>query len=399
MNLVFITEARFVLLEDGSFCSLESSFNQKLFERYLQHFEQVTILARTKNAGHDDILPENRFSVKSVSLIPLPYYIGLNQFIKQYFKLRKILQKSLPANPDLNTTFICRIPGRIGATAITILKKRNIPYGIEVVGDPYDVLSKNATNHPLRPIIRLLSYYSLKRIVRIAPAALYVTKRKLQERYPCKNYCIGISDVVIPSGSIIDEPGDFPSSGLVRLISVGSLDQMQKAPDITLQAIKLLNEGGYTVSFTWIGGGKYLQKMILLAETLGIGNLISFTGKLPVGAPVINELDSSNIFVMASRMEGLPRAMVEAMARGLPCIGTNVGGIPELLDESALVPVNNAVALAKKIAYFIDNPEFAKAQSRRNLMVAKEFEETKLNNERKKFFDYLKNITARPIKI
>lgn len=91
-------------------------------------------------------------------------------------------------------------------------------------------------------------------------------------------------------------------------------------------------------------------------------------------------------------MEGLPRAMVEAMARGLPCIGTAICGIPELLDKEALVTVNDVQGLADKIEYFIKNKEFTQQQAIRNLAVSHTFEEEILNVQRKQFYDYLKRL-------
>ena len=60
-------------------------------------------------------------------------------------------------------------------------------------------------------------------------------------------------------------------------------------------------------------------------------------------------LDSAHLFVLPSLTEGLPRALLEAMARGLPAVATAVGGVPELLPPSCLVPPRQAKALAARI--------------------------------------------------
>jgi glycosyltransferase involved in cell wall biosynthesis len=68
-------------------------------------------------------------------------------------------------------------------------------------------------------------------------------------------------------------------------------------------------------------------------------------------------LAHSDVFVLPSRSEGLPRAMIEAMAMGLVCVGSRVGGVTELLDDDLLVPPGDAVALADRLAGLLAAPE------------------------------------------
>ncbi len=83
------------------------------------------------------------------------------------------------------------------------------------------------------------------------------------------------------------------------------------------------------------------------------------------------ELDSADLFVSPSRQEGVPRAMIEAMARGLPCIGSSVGGTPETLPQEFLVPPNDRPRLAAEIMRVAANPNLMEAMSAQNLSRAK----------------------------
>ena len=77
-------------------------------------------------------------------------------------------------------------------------------------------------------------------------------------------------------------------------------------------------------------------------------------------------MDQASLFVLPSRTEGLPRALLEAMAHALPCLGSDIGGIPELLAPEDLVPVNNPERLAERTAQRLADPKRLDEMSRRN---------------------------------
>lgn len=111
---------------------------------------------------------------------------------------------------------------------------------------------------------------------------------------------------------------------------------------------------------------------------------IRFMGHV-TGDPVRQILDSSDLFVLPSRTEGLPRALIEAMARGLPCIGSAVGGIPELIDTSEMVPPGDPAALAAKIQEVLKDPLRMETLSRRNLWTAREYLDSVLSERQADF--------------
>ncbi|PHN01485.1 glycosyltransferase family 4 protein [Flavilitoribacter nigricans] len=393
MELIFFTEVRIVRVGED-FYSSESSFDYSLLKRYLNHFESIVIFARTRSGVREEVLPKNKLPNDKIKVYELPYYKGFNSFLKKYFALKKSIDLGLEKHLTDNTAVLCRVPGRIGATGIQRLKSLNAQYAIEVVGDPYDTLSNGGTTHPLAPIIRFFSVRSLKKIARESPMALYVTEVELQRRYPNDHFNIGVSDVVMTDDAFVEKREPKTNSTPFIVICVGSLDQMMKAPDVVVKAISLLIKEGYSVQLEWVGDGIYKQEMIDLCEQLNISNCVTFHGKLPAGKPVRDKLDAADLFVMPSRMEGLPRAMVEAMARQLPCIGTRLCGIQELLEKDCLVEVNDIHGLAQKIKQFIDSRDMIEKHSKINYEKSLRYHENFLTPKRDRFYKRLAKKSA-----
>ena len=164
---------------------------------------------------------------------------------------------------------------------------------------------------------------------------------------------------------------------------------MYKSPDIVLKALVKVKQLGIKAHLTWLGDGKYKQAMINLAHSLAIGESVPFVGN--VSKMEVNEyLRKSDVYIQASRTEGLPRALVEAMAVGLPCIGTRVGGIPELVSESYLMNVDDYKRLAEILYRFANDKEYVNIAKEENFKKALAFNTADLKDKRNKFFNAVK---------
>jgi glycosyltransferase involved in cell wall biosynthesis len=254
----------------------------------------------------------------------------------------------------------------------------------------------------MRPVFRRVAARDLKEMCQGAVAVHYVTQSSLQRRYPPAKdaYAVGFSDALMDSAFAsaaemndrfrrIDLIGDVAGTdgarGAFRVGFVGSLAQMYKGPDVLLRAAALCRARGLNIETALAGDGRYAAAMKALAKQLGIEDRTQFLGQLPFGKAVFDFLDSVDLFVMPSYAEGLPRALLEAMARGCPCIGSDVGGIPELLDAAEIAPAGDANALAKKIMEVAANGARLKLMAARNLEKARRFSPELLREVRREF--------------
>ncbi len=383
MDLVFACEGHFKKNAQGEYFSLNGGFTNRLWDRYLSVFTKIWVIARVKEDNNYIGKEVLRADNPKVSFIDLPNYVGPLQFLQIRSKIMRIINDEIIAG----RAYLCRLPGEIGGMVISALNQRHIPYGCEVVGDPWDVFAPDGVQHPLRIFFRYIGKWKLKKQVMGASCVLYVTKFALQRRYPCSKdaFTTNVSDVYLANNDFANEAKQMREKEQYQLISIGSLEQMYKSPDVVIKALSILKGKGIKCNLSWLGDGRYKEQMKCLAKELNVERNIHFHGNVPADE-VKRQLQASDVFLLVSKTEGLPRAMIEAMAQGMPCIGSNVGGIPELLEASVIVPKGNAEALAEKIAYMITNLTFANQQAKRNLQKAANYENSLLSLQREHFY-------------
>jgi glycosyltransferase involved in cell wall biosynthesis len=140
---------------------------------------------------------------------------------------------------------------------------------------------------------------------------------------------------------------------------VGTVGRLafQKAPDDFVAALAALPRDD--VFGVWIGDGELRAKTERRAARYGLRDRMLFTGERGDVAALLPGLD---VFAMASRYEGLPCAVVEAMTAGLPVVATAVNAVPNVViagETGLLVPPGRPGLLARAIGYLLDNPDVA----------------------------------------
>jgi glycosyltransferase involved in cell wall biosynthesis len=173
-----------------------------------------------------------------------------------------------------------------------------------------------------------------------------------------------VADYDVPMDRIaVAEPGTDRAprakgsgSDVVHLLAVGSLVP-RKGYDVLLKALSTITDLDWRLT---IAGNRRDEDTARRIEAqiaaLGLGARISLEGAAPT--PRLAELyDSADVFVLASRFEGYGMAFAEAMARGLPVIGTTAGAIPGTVPEGAgiLVPPDDTAALSDALRRVVGN--------------------------------------------
>jgi glycosyltransferase involved in cell wall biosynthesis len=172
----------------------------------------------------------------------------------------------------------------------------------------------------------------------IAPVVEAVTVPKTEESRAAARAALGIGDASLVIGT------------------VGRIDY-QKAPEHLIAAIARLRHRDPMA--VWIGSGPGLAEARELVRRAGLLDRFVFPGER---SDVASLLPAFDVFAMASRYEGLPCAVVEAMRCGIPVVATAVNSLPDLVipgESGVLVPPGRPDLLAAAIDGVLDDPRAA----------------------------------------
>ncbi len=142
---------------------------------------------------------------------------------------------------------------------------------------------------------------------------------------------------------------------------IGSIARLNPEKDHTtlLHAFAILRGRDPSLRLVLAGGGPERERLEQLAGSLGLDGAVEFLGHVEDVRPIHERLD---VYVQSSHVEGLPVAVLEALAAGLPVVAARVGGNEEAVIDGVgglLVPPRNPEAMAAAIARFLEDPELA----------------------------------------
>lgn len=155
----------------------------------------------------------------------------------------------------------------------------------------------------------------------------------------------------------------IPQNSII-CIAVGRLVAI-KGFDILIQTAHLLGKQLKNVHFLIVGDGQCKAELADQVNALGVNKSVTFAGYQD-HETVLSFVKSSDIFIMPSRYEGTPIALLEAASLGIPVIASNVGGIPELVQDQVhalLVPPDDPQSLAQAVKRIINDKKLAETLS------------------------------------
>lgn len=361
--------------------------SKEMLERYTCVFEEVVIISRQKKIGTYD----NKLTLASterVKFVEIPNFKSISSSYK-IFHSKKIINNEVAECDSL----IARLPSSIGSMAVSCAKKNNKPYLVEVVACAWDEL----WNHSIKgKIMAACNYCVTKTNIWNAPYVMYVTNEFLQHRYPtngrsesCSNVALTeFSDTILENR--LEKIRNLNKNSKLVIGTTAAIDVRYKGQQYVIKALGKLKKQGITnFEYQLVGGGEqtYLRS---IAEKYGVIDQVRFLSSIPHDK-VFDWLETIDIYVQPSRQEGLPRALIEAMSRGIPAFGAKTGGIPELLEDEYIF--SNTRRNIDEICNILKsfNKHSMGIQAKRNYDESKKYDKNIIEYRRKKFFEQFVN--------
>lgn len=348
-----------------------------IFTRYYNAFGQLTLCTRIRHEKSQAKLIDITDMVETA--IPFESFAAL--YSPGYTKRMKETMK-------LCDLVVGRFESFAACHAYDVAKRLGKPFFGEVMSDPWDGLWNHGV---MGKIVAPYSFFKTRQALAGSDYGLYVTSSFLQKRYPCKRPTVAASNVYIEDSSDevlnkrIDRITNMDSKS-ITLMTTGATYVRYKGQEYVIKAIPELNKIGIKVTYYVVGEGSQ-EFLRSIAKKYGVEDQVIFTGRMPL-ADVLKKLDEIDIYVQPSLQEGLPRAVIEAMSRGCPCIGARTAGIPELIQPECVFNRKSPAAIADIIVDILDKGKLIE-YAKQNFINSKNFLNDVLNQRREEYFAYV----------
>lgn len=388
-TLNMVVDQRFLRASDGSVWT-HTPPDYSFLRQALEVFSRVRVIARTTDV---DQCPKHarRLDGPDVELVAVPSYVGPFQYLRR----RSSIASLIPQIAKLDGAFLLRIPSQTAFLVAAQLERNRRRFAVELLTDPHDFFAPGVSSHGLAYLFRPYFCHQSRLLCSKAEAVNFITGSKTRSTHPtpAARWVGGVSDVDLPAEAFLPlrkqrQPGP------IRVISVGFLDLLYKGQDLLVRAAANLHRQGIEMELTFAGGGENASFLLNLADALGIQGKVRVTGPLGGAQQVRELLGQSDLFALPSRAEGIPRALLEAMAAGLPALVSEAGAMPDLVESQWVVPAGDEAALTRKLVELCQSSERWFEVGCRNQGVAEAYERSRLLPQRREFYESIRDHCA-----
>jgi len=353
------------------------------------------LMAKLIDNGHDVYaLTTRKVSGKNKRIISLPYanhipkkVLTLGNTLIDQFLAKKLEEKVGELNPDLmhiQDTYI--LPASVLAK-----RKIKIPLTVTVRNNVLDWVYDLIFPFPFSTLLKRRNKVflrCLKEVDAIIAVSHYI-KRELISRGVDANRIFPIYNLYPIFNNQWQNPLQGRSSK-IRLLAPGLLSRY-KGFFVLINAMKIVRERERNIELIIAGNGPERRNLENLTDELGLKEVIKFVGKVPFEEMARLYLSCDIVVFPSIHPEAFGRVALEAMTFGKPVIATNVGGIPEIVNDGEtglLVPSNDPEQLAEKVATLVENRRIRESLGEKGkVLVRSKFDSRKIIEQHLKVYN------------
>ena len=363
---------------------------QDFYNRYLRVFEELRICNRVIEAtslSKERVLIDN----PNIEIINIPIFHGPKQYLMKYRAVGRAMKGAVKGCDAA----ILRLPSTVAQRLSKHVINAKIPYAVEVVFDAKDGVS--AASSLMHKLIWLMIDKKMRNICSKADGVSCVTEHYLQKRYYSvkESHFSGHYSTLALNKDFFTSPRTYPDHTPLTIAHVDLQIGLhsRKGTDKLLLALEQLKCRGIVVNVSFAGEdrGDNAQKILEFARKHNLEGQVKCVGYL-TREQLNNFLDQADLFVLPTQAEGLPRVIIEAIAKGLPTITTPSSGNPELISSDFLVEYSDVHTLAAKIEKLINDSDCYEHTSKRNFEHSLKYEASILQKRRDIFYQTLRSL-------
>jgi glycosyltransferase involved in cell wall biosynthesis len=336
-----------------------------------KHFRSLTFFGRARRSGRDERdyhpLPEN------VELVELPHYESLTHVRELFRAFGGAARRCWRGLAQVDVVWVLGPhPFSFLVVALALLRRKPVVLGIR-----QDTVRYYRSRLRSRGWVGALpAVWLMDRTFRLLSRRLPTTVvgAELTSRYGGNAPTLAMLVSLIHARDIPDEPPTRTYDGKIELLSVGRIEP-EKAPLLLVEAFaELERRRPDRFRLTWAGDGRLEADVRERVAALGLSDRVQLLGYVRFGPELLELYRRAGVFVHVALTEGVPQAVIEALATGTPVVATDVGGVRAFLEDGAagvIVPPRDRDAVVDAVLRLVDDDARREQLVTRGLAVAR----------------------------
>jgi glycosyltransferase involved in cell wall biosynthesis len=360
MKCLFLSDGLLYPLSraDHSVFITKNTFFQ-FVDELANHFNRLTLFAPVaalpfeleRSTGLFELRPSG-----TLQIAPAGDFASVNDYYRRFIKIWLSNRSALQRLVSEHDVMILRLPSMNAVWLQSLIIRCGIPYATYVVGNQAAIVREGGKYKGLKQLaaegVACLHKRLSDRLVSNAKVSFFLGAELSDQFSPdATSKEQFLTSLVRDSDIVPRKPRATGECDKKTLLFVGRMAH-EKGLEYLLPAVRLLVNKKIPVELLVVGDGSERNAIERQIQLLEIGNNVRLLGFVKFGSALNKLYERAQVFVLPSLSEGIPKVILEAMAKGVPVVATDVGGIPAVVrheDNGLLVPPHDARALAAAI--------------------------------------------------